>query len=138
MAVRSGYPPRSLTIVPELPLSSLGLMQGEQIIVSQKAGAAVRTLSSPPNNSPAVSASTRISAPASVAPVSGSSLRAGFSSGASSASSNAAKETSEPDSVATEGGFLVHRVSLDVIYPVIAPCVTLTRVFILSVFHVCR
>lgn len=111
--LRSGYPPRSLTIVPELPLSSLGLKQGEQIIVSQKSGAVVRAPSSPSNSKAAASSSARTFAPASVTPLSGSSLRADFSSGASSASSNATKETSEPDSVATEGGFLVHRVVPD-------------------------
>lgn len=33
--VKSGYPPRTLTIVPELPLHSLGLQLGDQIIVSE-------------------------------------------------------------------------------------------------------
>ncbi|KAI6118850.1 hypothetical protein EV401DRAFT_2072001 [Pisolithus croceorrhizus] len=38
--IKSGYPPRSLTVIPELPLSSLGLKPGEQIIVNQRAIAA--------------------------------------------------------------------------------------------------
>lgn len=33
--VKSGYPPRTLTIVPELPFDSLGLQRGDQIIVSE-------------------------------------------------------------------------------------------------------
>ena len=35
-AVRSGYPPQALTTIPVLPLSSLGIKPGEQIIVNQK------------------------------------------------------------------------------------------------------
>ncbi|KAI6036305.1 hypothetical protein BKA83DRAFT_25937 [Pisolithus microcarpus] len=34
--IKSGYPPQSLTVIPELPLSSLGLKPGEQIIVNQR------------------------------------------------------------------------------------------------------
>ena len=33
--VKSGYPPRALAIVPELPFDSLGLRRGDQIIVSE-------------------------------------------------------------------------------------------------------
>jgi ubiquitin thioesterase OTU1 len=52
--VKSGYPPRSLTIVPELPLASLGLNKGEQIIVSQKAGiGSEKGLTESPGRSPA-------------------------------------------------------------------------------------
>src|SRR5712671_2093234 len=39
--VKVGYPPRSLTaVIPELPLSSLGLAPGDQLIVVQKSGSA--------------------------------------------------------------------------------------------------
>lgn len=34
-AVKTGYPPRSLTLIPELPFSSLGIIAGDQIIVSE-------------------------------------------------------------------------------------------------------
>ncbi len=34
--VKAGYPPRPLTIVPELPVDSLGLKQGEQLVVTQR------------------------------------------------------------------------------------------------------
>ncbi|KAF9246144.1 hypothetical protein BU15DRAFT_84947 [Melanogaster broomeanus] len=40
--IRSGYPPQSLILIPELPLSSLGLKAGEQIIVNQKAPSPTR------------------------------------------------------------------------------------------------
>ncbi|KAL1742389.1 hypothetical protein HDZ31DRAFT_43352 [Schizophyllum fasciatum] len=36
--LKAGYPPRDLTLVPELPMSSLGLGTGEQIIVSETPG----------------------------------------------------------------------------------------------------
>ena len=126
MAVRSGYPPQSLTIVPELPISSLGLKQGDQIIVSQKSGTAVRAPSSPPKLKTAAPAPSRIPAPA---PASGSALSVDVF---SKASSNAAQETSEPDSVATEGGFLVHRVSLYMFHPAIALCI-----IDLHGYHIC-
>lgn len=35
IAVKTGYPPRSLTLIPELPFSSLGIIAGDQIIVSE-------------------------------------------------------------------------------------------------------
>lgn len=98
--VKSGYPPQSLTIVPELPLSSLGLKQGEQIIVGQKAGTAVRGTSSPTRAIPAISSAPAPAAvPRAVPSVSQTAPRAPVNS-------------SGPDSVATEGGFLIHRVSI--------------------------
>jgi hypothetical protein len=36
-AVKTGYPPRALTLVPELPLQSLGIQRGDQIIVTEAA-----------------------------------------------------------------------------------------------------
>ncbi|KAF8892453.1 hypothetical protein BD779DRAFT_1509184 [Infundibulicybe gibba] len=44
-SLKCGYPPRQLTLVPELPLSSLGLVNGDQIIVSE--------LAAPPPSAPA-------------------------------------------------------------------------------------
>lgn len=37
-SVKTGYPPRSLTLVPELPFSSLGIKSGDQVIVSEIPG----------------------------------------------------------------------------------------------------
>lgn len=34
MVVKTGYPPRTLTLISELPVSSLGLKKGDQLIVS--------------------------------------------------------------------------------------------------------
>lgn len=81
--VRSGYPPQTLTLVPELPLSSLGLQAGEQIIVSQKVPAATTT------NPPAPTPASRPPAPA---------------------RQTTAPQRTGPASVPTGSGVLVHRV----------------------------
>jgi hypothetical protein len=81
--VRSGYPPRTLTLVPELSLSSLGLQAGEQIIVNQKVPTATTT--SPPAPAPA----SRPPAPA---------------------RQTAAPRSTGPASVPVSTGVLVHRV----------------------------
>ncbi|KAH0827030.1 hypothetical protein J3R83DRAFT_4711 [Lanmaoa asiatica] len=84
--IRSGYPPRTLTLVPELPLSSLGLQAGEQIIVNQKVPTATTT------NSPAPNPASRAPAPA---------------------RQTAASQSTGPASVPTSSGVLVHRVVPD-------------------------
>ena len=38
LLVKGGYPPQPLTIIPELPVDSLGLKQGDQLVVTQKSG----------------------------------------------------------------------------------------------------
>ena len=78
--VKSGYPPRTLTLVPELSLSSLGLQAGEQIIVNQKVPTATTT-------SPAPTPASRPQPPARAAP-----------------------QRTGPASVPTSAGVLVHRV----------------------------
>jgi len=88
-SVKAGYPPKSLTLIPELPISSLGLSKGEQLIVNQN-GRAQATRSTPTKSattSPGIVSQpgARLSAPAK-------------------------PTTNEPDSIETEGGYLVHRV----------------------------
>lgn len=88
--VKSGYPPQSLTAIPELPLDSLGLKPGEQLIVNAKPGgpgpsSAAPIASAPPSQT----ASTPIIPPPPQA---------------------APPATSGPDSVEIDGGALVHRV----------------------------
>jgi ubiquitin thioesterase OTU1 len=108
--LKSGYPPQSLTIVPELPFSSLGIQKGDQIIVGQKAEAASRRPSSPP----------KPYAASGLGPTSGSaSIPGGFSTGAPVASVATPSTTGgigtskEPDAVQMDGGFLVHRIVPD-------------------------
>lgn len=92
--LRSGYPPRSLTIIPELPLSSLGLKPGDQVIVNQNISSSVRAPPSPPK----------------VKPVSPQSPQSSLS---QSNSSRLAPRSSGPDYVDTPNGVLVHRIVPD-------------------------
>ena len=96
IVVKAGYPPHSLTLIPELPLESLGLKQGEQLIVTQKLEASQRP------------SSQRTTAPASTSAV--------YTTPATGLTRSQASEpvpapqTNGPDHVETEGGYLVHRV----------------------------
>ncbi|KAK7020451.1 OTU-like cysteine [Favolaschia claudopus] len=114
-ALKSGYPPRTLTIVPELPLSSLGLSSGEQIIVSELADAsgAARPAkpsqaasSSPFLNPISTPQSNSSQSPPAAAPTSSRSTQ-------SAASVAPASTSSGPAAVETDGSFLVHRVVPD-------------------------
>jgi len=90
-SVKAGYPPKSLTLIPELPISSLGLSKGEQLIVNQNGGG--QSARSTPTRS---AAST--SRPG-VIPQPSAQLLAPTQ-----------QATKGSDSVETEGGYLVHRV----------------------------
>lgn len=66
ISVKAGYPPRDLTLIPELPVSSLGLAAGEQIIVSETpggGGSAPFQASAPQATPAAPAAATRAGAP---------------------------------------------------------------------------
>ncbi|KAJ1309547.1 hypothetical protein OPQ81_006320 [Rhizoctonia solani] len=89
--LKSGYPPKALTLIPELPLSSLGLQRGDQITVTAKPGSAPTAVVSGPTSAP-------VSAPIASAPA----LRA--SAGAGGA---------DDGFVETDVGTLVHRVVPD-------------------------
>ncbi|KLO08950.1 OTU-domain-containing protein [Schizopora paradoxa] len=93
--LKSGFPAKSLTIVPELPLESLGLKRGEQLIVTQKSGSA--PLSAPP---PAAAAQSQAPSQLRDEP-------APRNRGVSSSSKGG------PDTVPTDAGVLVHRVVPD-------------------------
>ncbi|EGN93271.1 hypothetical protein SERLA73DRAFT_189819 [Serpula lacrymans var. lacrymans S7.3] len=99
--IKSGYPPRAHVIVPELPLSSLGLKAGDQVIVSRKAGFTVQSSATTTGRSDAISSGSKL--------VSGISPRPETVSQQPQISSKA----TGPDSVATDGGFLIHRVVPD-------------------------
>jgi hypothetical protein len=97
-AVKVGYPPRALTaVIPELPLSSLGLAPGDQLIVVQKSGSAA-------------------AAPTSTSTPSSSSVNPGHTPAATATAVVArptpptAIEDDGPDYVTTDGGYLIHRV----------------------------
>ena len=99
-AVKAGYPPHSLTLIPELPLESLGLKQGEQLIVTQKSEA---------HRAPTSSAAARTQAPAPAVSSRGSATLQVHEPAPPRAS---APSTSGPDYVETDSGFLVHRVRM--------------------------
>ncbi|KAJ8586102.1 OTU-domain-containing protein [Rhizopogon salebrosus TDB-379] len=92
--IRSGYPPLSLTIIPELPLSSLGLKSGDQVIVNQTVSSSARAPSSPPKATPVSSQPPQASL-------------------SRSNSGRPASSSSDPDHVDTPNGVLVHRIVPD-------------------------
>ncbi|EKM55136.1 uncharacterized protein PHACADRAFT_255547 [Phanerochaete carnosa HHB-10118-sp] len=100
--LKAGYPPHSLTLIPELPLESLGLKTGEQLIVTQKPGAA-RT---------AAPAANTVSNASPAAPMTGL-TRSQLSEPVVLTPAPAAPQESGPDYVPTEGGYLVHRIVPD-------------------------
>ncbi|KAF8917399.1 OTU-domain-containing protein [Mucidula mucida] len=81
--LKCGYPPRSLTLIPELPISSLGLTPGDQIIVNDDPSRAPP----PPAPAPAPAVIPRSTA--------------------------APTTSAAPEHVPTDGSFLVHRVVPD-------------------------
>ncbi|KAJ7097745.1 hypothetical protein B0H15DRAFT_617176 [Mycena belliarum] len=125
--LKSGYPPRTLTIVPELPVSSLGIASGEQIIVSEAAetsGVARQAAKPPPSSSgsggsPFLSPTSGSSSSAPRAPPAASSAPPSRPNPASSsarptpASPAPSASASGPAAVETDGSFLVHRVVPD-------------------------
>ena len=89
--VKAGYPPHQLTLIPELPVSSLGFANGDQVILTQKASSAAYTQPAPAAPQPARDA-TRMTSPRRVpAPVT---------------------PSGGVDHVETGSGVLVHRVRL--------------------------
>ncbi|CCM02079.1 uncharacterized protein FIBRA_04156 [Fibroporia radiculosa] len=104
--LKAGYPPQPLTLIPELPVSSLGLKQGDQLILTQRpSGSSVQS----PFRSNAASAlplggpaSAMTSLAASQIPDRGPvALTVGTGNDAG------------PHSVPMEGGYLVHRIVPD-------------------------
>lgn len=91
MTVKSGYPPRALTLIPELPVSSLGLKAGDQIIVTQKAGTA--------RPEPAQTIASTIQPPTQLENLGAVQSRVPSGSGG-------------PEYAETDAGFLIHRVRL--------------------------
>ncbi|KNZ78434.1 Putative ubiquitin thioesterase otu1 [Termitomyces sp. J132] len=87
-SLKAGYPPQSLTLIPELPIESLGLKAGEQIIVAE--------LPDAPPSVPVPSISSRESSP----PM--------FLTRRPQPS-----QSSGPDYVQTDGGVLIHRIVPD-------------------------
>ena len=108
VAVKAGYPPRHLTaVIPELPLTSLGLAPGDQLIVSQKSGSAT-----PPPGVTSTAQSLPINPRAVVDPPA--SLPTLSSTAAQTTPAFSARGNSGPDHVEIDGSYLVHRVRVTV------------------------
>ena len=106
--MKSGYPPRPLTVVPELPVSSLGLQRGDQIIVSEAPADATSGSSSISLQSP----SRSTAAPSRPAPI--------RTSVTAPASAPILKPVdSGPDAVEVDGSFLVHRVGVRAVFMIV-------------------
>jgi len=106
--LKAGYPPRALTgVIPELPISSLGLAPGDQLIVNQKPGSAAApgATFTPPSALPANPTNATIVSPHVSLPQSSNPRLV--------APTRSAVESSGPDSVRTAGGYLVHRIVPD-------------------------
>ncbi|CAE6463330.1 unnamed protein product [Rhizoctonia solani] len=89
--LKSGYPPKPLTLIPELPLSSLGLQKGDQITVTVKPGSLSTTAEPRSTSAP-------LSAPQSVA---------------SAPAPRASVGAADDSFVETDVGSLIHRVVPD-------------------------
>ncbi|VDC06647.1 unnamed protein product [Peniophora sp. CBMAI 1063] len=97
--LKIGYPPTALeAVIPELPLSSLGIKSGDQIMVTQKSGA------------PPINQSTRPTAPPLPAEPRGVNTNPPASLPPPSAPSS---NKSGLEYVSVEGGYLVHRIVPD-------------------------
>ncbi|KAG6851260.1 hypothetical protein H0H93_011696 [Arthromyces matolae] len=63
-SLKAGYPPHTLTLIPELPIESLGLKPGEQIIVAELPGpSSPEPVPVPARQSSAMSATSTVSGP---------------------------------------------------------------------------
>ena len=99
-AVKAGYPPHPLTLVPELPIDSLGLQSGEQLVVTQRAGGSQNAFRSAhaspfPAQSPVAAMTGKTASQVRQTP----------------AWSPSPSPPKGPDYVLTSNGYLMHRVS---------------------------
>ncbi|KAJ3995952.1 hypothetical protein F5050DRAFT_1763146 [Lentinula boryana] len=102
-SLKSGYPPRSLDLVnSELPISSLGLKAGDQLIVGEKSESSSRINSPKPASSP-----VKVNPPAKVNTQSAPQQVPSARTTPSNSSSNG------PVHIPTDGGVLIHRVVPD-------------------------
>jgi ubiquitin thioesterase OTU1 len=112
-AVKAGYPPRALTaVIPELPLSSLGLAPSDQLIVVQKSGSASAAA---PTSSSSSSPSSPGRTTTAARPTHGTSSNLPRQAVASTPALSATIESEDdgrgrPDYVTMDGGYLIHRV----------------------------
>jgi len=95
-SLKAGYPPNSLTLIPQLPLSSLGLKKGDQLIVTQASGAGITHAPPPPVVSPTSAPGVNPPNVSSNVPI-----------------NQPGKQALGDEYVPTDGGVLIHRVVPD-------------------------
>ncbi|KAI0780957.1 OTU-domain-containing protein [Trametes elegans] len=106
--LKAGYPPHPLTLIPELPIDSLGLKQGEQLVVTQRSSGITHGLGLPPS----AATSSPAAAPSPDAAMTG--LTASQARSPTPVSKpSGAKRGGGPDYVLTSNGYLIHRVVPD-------------------------
>ncbi|PIL23982.1 transcription factor [Ganoderma sinense ZZ0214-1] len=103
--LKAGYPPHPLTLVPELPIDSLGLKQGEQLVVTQRPASGHQAFQAAP--------STAFPAPSPSAAMTG--LTASQTRDSPRTPAPAATNAGKggPGYVLTSNGYLMHRIVPD-------------------------
>ncbi|KAI0807327.1 OTU-domain-containing protein [Fomes fomentarius] len=104
--LKAGYPPHPLTLVPELPIDSLGLKQGEQLVVVQRAAPSHQSLSSSRGTTSSV-----LPAPSPAAAMTG--LTASQVREPARPTAKAGAKGGGLDYVPTSNGYLIHRIVPD-------------------------
>lgn len=104
-AVKAGYPPRPLTLVPELPIDSLGLQQGEQLVVTERPSAGHQAFGG--------ATSSAFPAPSPAAAMTG--LTASQVREPPRQTAKPGAKGGGPDYVPTSNGYLIHRVRVPAI-----------------------
>ncbi|KAL1947878.1 hypothetical protein VTO73DRAFT_13602 [Trametes versicolor] len=106
--LKAGYPPHPLTLIPELPIESLGLKQGEQLVVTQRSSAGLTHGSAQPPRAAAAAPTSLVSSPAAaMTGMTASQVRS------PAPVSRPSKKGDGPENVLTSNGYLVHRVVPD-------------------------
>ncbi|KAI0362077.1 OTU-domain-containing protein [Trametes cingulata] len=107
--LKAGYPPHPLTLIPELPVDSLGLKQGEQLVVTRRSSGLTHGSGPPPAASAA--AFPQPSPAAAMTGMTASQVRSPAPTAAAGAGSGGRK--GGPEYVVTSNGYLIHRVVPD-------------------------
>ncbi|CDO68300.1 hypothetical protein BN946_scf184799.g27 [Trametes cinnabarina] len=108
--LKAGYPPHPLTLVPELPIDSLGLKTGEQLVVTQRSSGISHGSGAPPRAA-AGGAVASASPAAAMTGLTASQVHDPTSAPVSRATGGA--KGGDPEYVVTSQGYLIHRVVPD-------------------------
>ncbi|KAI0374873.1 OTU-domain-containing protein [Pilatotrama ljubarskyi] len=107
--LKAGYPPHPLTLIPELPVDSLGLKQGEQLVVTRRSSGLTHGSGAPPP--PRAATSSPFPPPSPAAAMTGMTASQVRSPAPTPGSSG--PKGGGPEYVVTSNGYLIHRVVPD-------------------------